>query len=73
MLGSKLIPVVVFVFSATVVMANVGNGQQSVGELMEELSNWGRWGEEDQLGTLNLITPQTVSYTHLTLPTILRV
>ena len=58
MLGSKLIPVVVFVFSATVVMANVGNGQQSVGELMEELSNWGRWGEEDQLGTLNLITPQ---------------
>ena len=23
------------------------------------LSNWGRWGEEDQLGTLNFITPQT--------------
>ncbi len=22
------------------------------------LSNWGRWGEDDQLGTLNLITPQ---------------
>jgi kynurenine formamidase len=24
---------------------------------MSELSNWGRWGKEDQLGTLNLITP----------------
>ncbi len=24
---------------------------------MTELSNWGRWGEDDQLGTLNLITP----------------
>ena len=24
---------------------------------MEELSNWGRWGDEDQLGTVNLITP----------------
>ena len=22
-----------------------------------ELSNWGRWGDDDQLGTLNLITP----------------
>lgn len=24
---------------------------------MKELSNWGRWGKEDQLGTMNLITP----------------
>lgn len=24
---------------------------------MSELSNWGRWGEDDQLGALNLITP----------------
>jgi kynurenine formamidase len=23
-----------------------------------ELSNWGRWGERDQLGTLNLVTPE---------------
>lgn len=23
----------------------------------KELSNWGRWGKEDELGTLNLITP----------------
>jgi kynurenine formamidase len=26
--------------------------------LSEEVSNWGRWGPDDQLGTLNLITPQ---------------
>src|SRR5262245_36677988 len=23
---------------------------------LKELSNWGRWGKEDELGTLNLIT-----------------
>ena len=22
-----------------------------------ELSNWGRWGKEDQIGALNLVTP----------------
>lgn len=27
-------------------------------QLVEELSNWGRWGNDDQLGTLNLITPE---------------
>ncbi len=26
---------------------------------MEEISNWGRWGEDDELGTLNLITNAT--------------
>jgi len=25
-----------------------------------DLSNWGRWGADDQRGTLNLITPQTI-------------
>jgi len=25
---------------------------------MEEISNWKRWGEDDELGTLNLITPE---------------
>lgn len=32
--------------------------QADVKTWMKELSNWGRWGEEDQLGTINLITPQ---------------
>ena len=27
-----------------------------VDQWLEDLSNWGRWGEDDQLGTLNLIT-----------------
>lgn len=27
-------------------------------QLIEDISNWGRWGEEDELGTLNLITPK---------------
>jgi hypothetical protein len=26
-------------------------------ELVKQTSNWGRWGKDDQLGTLNLITP----------------
>ena len=25
---------------------------------MDELSNWGRWGDDDQLGTLNQVTPE---------------
>jgi len=28
---------------------------------MKSLSNWGRWGKEDQLGTFNLITPEKVA------------
>jgi kynurenine formamidase len=28
-----------------------------VDKLMKELSNWGRWGKNDQIGTVNLITP----------------
>src|SRR5437016_14388253 len=26
-------------------------------QTMQELSNWGRWGEKDELGAANLITP----------------
>jgi kynurenine formamidase len=29
--------------------------------LVAPLSNWGRWGDEDQLGTLNLLTPARVA------------
>ena len=31
--------------------------QADIERLMEELSNWGRWGTDDQLGAANLITP----------------
>ncbi len=29
-------------------------------EVGQRLSNWGRWGERDELGTLNFITPQKI-------------
>jgi kynurenine formamidase len=29
-------------------------------DMVEDVSNWGRWGEDDQLGTLNLIGPDEV-------------
>lgn len=35
--------------------------QEQLLEWMESLSNWGRWGPEDQLGTLNLLSPQKTS------------
>ena len=28
----------------------------------EELSNWGRWGDEDQIGTLNNVKPEDIIY-----------
>ena len=33
--------------------------KETIDSWMEgELSNWGRWGEDDQMGTVNLITPE---------------
>ena len=29
-------------------------------ELSAQVRNWGRWGDDDQLGTLNLISPEVV-------------
>jgi kynurenine formamidase len=29
-------------------------------DLAREVNNWGRWGDSDELGTLNLITPEVV-------------
>src|SRR6476659_10485195 len=33
--------------------------EADVEQYMTSLSNWGRWGEDDRLGTLNLITNET--------------
>ena len=30
-------------------------------EMAERCRNWGRWGKEDQIGTLNFITPQKIT------------
>lgn len=32
----------------------------AINEAVEKLSNWGRWGPDDELGTLNLVTPDHV-------------
>ena len=31
--------------------------REQVVQMMKEISNWGRWGKDDELGTFNLITP----------------
>lgn len=43
-------------------MARGGDNSYLTGwrELAQQVSNWGRWGPEDQLGTRNLITPACV-------------
>lgn len=51
--------------SAAVILTHVASGQSperppinkaQIDRWMVELSNWGRWGKDDDLGTLNLIT-----------------
>ncbi len=32
--------------------------QSQYDQWLTDLSNWGRWGEDDEMGALNLITPQ---------------
>ena len=34
-----------------------GPSERDVLTMMERLSNWGRWGADDELGTMNFITP----------------
>jgi hypothetical protein len=34
---------------------------ETVRELVKQYSNWGRWGADDQLGTLNHLTPERVA------------
>jgi kynurenine formamidase len=35
--------------------------EQEAIDWIESISNWGRWGEDDQLGAANLITPQKLA------------
>ena len=35
-------------------------GKQAIGEATEKLKNWGRWGKDDQIGTLNHVTPEDI-------------
>jgi len=36
-------------------------GKKAIAEATEKLKNWGRWGPDDQIGTLNYVTPQDIA------------
>src|SRR5262249_50898274 len=35
-------------------------GKQAIGAATEKLRNWGRWGKDDQIGTLNHVRPEDI-------------
>jgi len=35
-------------------------GRQAIAEASEKLKNWGRWGKDDQIGTLNHVRPEDI-------------
>ena len=39
---------------------NIKVGKKAIEEASEQLSNWGRWGKDDHIGTLNHVTPQDI-------------
>ena len=36
-------------------------GRQAIAEATKKLTNWGRWGKDDQIGTLNHVRRRTSS------------
>ena len=39
---------------------NIKVGTEAVAEASKKLSNWGRWGKDDQVGTLNHVKPENI-------------
>jgi hypothetical protein len=35
-------------------------GRKAIADVTEKLKNWGRWGKDDQIGTLNHIMPEDI-------------
>lgn len=60
-LTSLLLTTVTLIFLSSTSSANDHSTQQvsraEFDRWFEEISNWGRWGKDDEKGTLNLITP----------------
>ena len=66
--GWRMTAAVVAVLALTFLISVHGQTGQKPGEIrateaqldrwMKELSNWGRWGKDDQLGAVNTITPE---------------
>ena len=44
----------------TAVSMNIKVGRKAIEEASKKLSNWGRWGKDDQIGTLNHVTPEDI-------------
>ena len=36
-------------------------GKKAIEEASKKLSNWGRWGKDDHIGTLNHVTPEDIT------------
>ena len=53
----RLLPVLVAGAIAALAQPVERVDKATVDALMKQLSNWGRWGKADQMGTVNLITP----------------
>lgn len=59
---TKTVITAVLLFAATIAHQSFAQetlSQDEVNGWFESLSNWGRWGANDQLGTVNLITQET--------------
>ena len=39
---------------------NITVGKKAIADASEKLKNWGRWGKDDQIGTLNHIKPEDI-------------
>src|SRR4030095_6362549 len=59
-------PIIAVLLSTIIASVSAGQSGSSSGKkltksdvdaMMKELSNWGRWGKDDQLGAMNLVTP----------------
>jgi hypothetical protein len=53
----KKAALVLFLFTAGFAQSPRTVTKADVDRWMKELSNWGRWGKDDQMGTVNLVTP----------------
>ena len=56
-----LIPILLLCFSSPILAIDSPEAMSRAeyDQLMQDISNWGRWGADDELGTLNLITEKT--------------
>src|SRR5260370_8213246 len=48
---------------------NIKGGRQAIAEATEKLKNWGRWGKDAQIGTLNNSRPDDTLKTPTLTPT----